>query len=299
MTTAYSTFNLSYTNAVPYLTVAEFTSAPTALDLTNLVSNGTPAQQVNAIAEVIQRASSAMDSYVSGAWGTMSATVNTENGRIYGDRMGRFRVHPKYWPVLEVQSFSYSFTPGDATSITPANNVWIEPHAFMVQPNGTAGFGLNVPSNIGTYEYLCEWTYVNGWPNTLTAASVAAGASSVTVQSAVGIYPGTSLQIYDSPNDETITVASTYAVGSTTLPLTSPVARRHAAGISVTNLPGVVKQAAILWTSALIKQRGSAALVINDLGETQAATSHDAGRDADIVMAMELLDPLRTIALGY
>ena len=313
-TSAYAPYLQTYGVAVPYLTTQEYQRAPTAMDVANLIT-GSPASQLVALQESIARASSWIDAYVTNsAYNTMCATLNTENATIWGNRAGQIMVHPKLWPILEVQSFSYS-VPGagsfTSSSITPQGNIWIEPQRFIVQPNATygwntvqiAGQGINAfgaPSGIATQPYLCQWSYVNGFPNTTLSASVAAGAASITVTSGLGIYPGSQLTLYDAPYDEQVQVASTYTPDTTVVPLVSPLGYSHNSGVSTTCLPASVKQAAILLTTALIKQRGSGALIAQDMG---AITSVERGsvqnNEGDIGLAAELLDPFRQMFIGY
>lgn len=314
-TSAYAPYLQTYGLTTPYITADEFQRAPTAVDVSNLVTGG-PQSQLVALQEMIGRASSWIDQYVTGsAYNTLCATLNVENARIWGNREGQLIVHPKLWPILEVQSFSYS-VPGlsqTSSSITPQGNVWIEPAQFIVSPNATYGWSTQNwnqgysqqgsgawPVGITTQPYQCQWSYVNGFPNTTLSASVAAGAASVTVASGIGIYPGTQLTIYDAPYDEVVTVASNYTPDTTIIPITGTLQYQHQVGISVTNLPKAVKLAAILLTTALVKQRGSGALVAQDMG---AITHLDSGNvqnnEGDIGLAAELLDNFRQHFISY
>lgn len=301
---AYAPFNLSYAETAPYLSVAEYQNAPTAMDTSNLLAGQGPAAQLVALKETIGRASSMIDSILFGAFGTLNATVNTENARIWGNRDGGFVVHPKYWPVLEVQSFSFApvNSPAVAASVTPAGNIWVEPSQFIVAPAGVVGLGLGSLLGVAPgYPYLCTWDYVNGWPNTSLSASVASGAASVTVGSATGIYPDSVLTIYDLPNDETVTVAPSYVPGGTVLPLTGTTQYGHASGTQVTNIPARVKQAAISLTTFLIKARGSGALVVADIAGNVSGSGTSLPHEAmdDYALAKDILAPLRTPYVGY
>ena len=315
-TSAYAPYLQTYEQAFPYLTTDEYQRAPTAVDVANLVSGG-PQSQLIALQETIARASSWIDQYVTGsAFGTLCATVNVENARVWGNREGQIIVHPKLWPILEVQTFSYS-VPGagfTGSSITPQGNVWIEPQQFIVQPNASYGWNTQQWSNtysntfgggawpvgITTQQYLCEWSYVNGFPNTVTSASVAAGSASVTVSNGLGIYPGTQLTLFDAPYDEPLSVASNYVPGTSVVPLVTPLSYSHEAGVSVTNLPKAVKEAAILLTSALIKQRGSGALIAQDMGViTRTDSGSVQNNQGDIGLAMQLLANFRQRFIGY
>jgi hypothetical protein len=314
-TSAYAPYLQTYGNKIPYLTNDEYQRAPTAIDIANLVSGGPQSQSV-ALTETIARASSWIDQYVTGsAWGTLCATLNVENAEVWGNRSGQIIVHPKLWPILEVQSFSYAVPGAAATSssITPQGNIWIEPSRFIVQPNATYGFNTQMvnagytnyqgnawPVGITTQGYLCQWSYVNGFPNTTNSASVAAGAASINVVSGLGIYPGTQLTIYDAPQDETVVVASNYLPDTEVIPLVSPTLYAHNAGVSITNLPPAVKEAAILLTTAIVKQRGSGALIAHDMGAI-SMVDHGGlqGSASDIGLASEMLDNFRQHFVGW
>lgn len=310
---AVAPYDPSYFQRVPYITVAEYQNAPSAMDLNNLIT-GSPLDQVIALQETIGRASSWIDQFTCGAWGTLCATVEIENARIWGNNQGQLIVHPKYWPVLEVQTFSYGLFGQSAASITPAGNCWIEPQQFIVQQtggvfpfsgfstqfgtgNGWGGFGI-----AGGAQYQCTWSYVNGWPTSTLAASVAVGDMSVQPVSVTGIYPNTQMTIYDLPNDEPYTVASSYVPGSAVVPLTAPLAYTHASGCMVTNLPPSVKMAAISATTALIKQRGSGAMIVSDIGDLRNIDSGggtNQTENADWALAKQLLSPFQMMFVGY
>jgi len=316
-TSAYAPYLQTYGVTTPYITTDEYQRAPTAMDVFNLISGG-PQSQLIALQETIGRASSWIDQYVTGsAWGTLCATSNVENAQIWGNRSGQLVVHPKLWPILEVQAFSYS-APGAAftsSSITPQGNIIIYPQEFIVQPNATYGWNTfqggqgyttgnsgigSYPIGVATQPYLCQWTYVNGFPNTTLSASVSTGAASVTVASGLGIYPGTQLTIYDAPNDEVVTVASNYTPDTSVLPLVTPTQYAHTAGMSITNLPKAVKQAAILLTTAFIKERGSGALIAQDMGAvTQIDQKNPQQINGDIQLALKLLENFRQRFIGY
>lgn len=298
---AYAPFNVSYGEYQPYLTVTEYQNAPTAVDTSNLLANASATQQSAALAEVIARASSLIDQECLGAWGTLNATVNVENARIWGNNRGELIVHPKFWPVLEVQAFSYGTTPATSASVTPAGNIWVEPSGFVVAPTGIAGLGLNALAGVAPrQEYYCTWTYVNGWPNTTLAASVQAGAASITPVSVTGIYPGSQLTLFDAPDDEQVTVAPTYVPGASVVPLTAGVANNHPAGAVITNLPKAAKQAAIALTTCLIKVRGSGALIVDDIGAVEhVAAGNPQGAAGDLEMALWSIRSLRNLWGGY
>lgn len=299
-TSAYAPYVASYGQADPYLTTDEYVNAPTAIDVANLLAGGNAEAQTTSLKDVIGRASSMIDAACLGAFGTLNATVNTENGQVWGNRFGQLIVHPKYWPILEVRSFSYGFNAGLLSSLTPAGNAWIEPARFIMQASGVVGLGLGAPSGIGPAPYLCEWEYVNGWPNTPLAASVTAADTSFYPSDTTGIYPGSPLTVYDLPNQEDILVDASYVPGAAQVPLASPFLFDHAAGVPVSNLPQAAKQAAIALTTCLVKQRGSGALIASDIGEVKAiADSGAQGSRSDFDQAMDCIRQLKSNFVGY
>lgn len=300
---AYAPYNTNYglTLTRPYLTVTEYQNAPTAVDTANLLPTDSVAEQSTALAEVIARASSMIDQECFGAWGTLCATVDVENARLWGRQDGSFVVHPKFWPIVEVQSFTYGATPGTAASITPAGNVWVEPSQFVVTPSGVTGLGLNALAGIASgFQYYCTWSYVSGFVNTALSASVASGSASVTVDDTTAIYPGSSLAVFDLPNDELVTVGASYVPGTHPVTLAAPLAYNHDVDVAVSNLPRAAKQAAISLTTVLVKVRGSGALVVNDIGEVrQAATNNPQGAADDLAIFERCIKALRQPYVGY
>lgn len=309
MTTAYALapFNTSYELRTPYISVAEFQNAPNALDTANLLPGGPgPSQQV-ALQEVIGRASSWIDSYTCGAWGTLCSTQEIENARVWGSYRNTLLVHPKYWPVTEVRAFSYSAIPGglvssSGASITPSGNITVYPQEFEVAIVGAIGWGLNAPAGIARgYEYDVQYTYLAGWVNTTLAASVAAGATSITPTSVNGIYPNSQLTIYDLPSDESLTVASSYVAGASVVPLATATQYSHTTAATVANMPPAIKQAAILATTAFIKIRGSGALEVSDIGSaiTHQTSGLPQGSADDLMKAEMLLCPYKQMFVGW
>jgi hypothetical protein len=83
------------------------------------------------------------------------------------------------------------------------------------------------------------------------------------------------------------------SAAGTALTLTAVTAFGHAAGVSISALPPDVKQAVISITSALIKSRGSDAVVMQSLrgGGGQTATAAESGGLEDMDIAIDLLKP--------
>jgi hypothetical protein len=304
--TVVAPYSTSIGQRVPYITLAEFQAAPTGIDLTQLVPYGTEYNQETAVMELIGRASSIMDSYCFGSNGSLCATVNVENQGVTATRQGTYPIHPRFWPILAVMSASVGSSPGLLQNVPlTASNCWIEEQMFTITP----GFGTWTSQGPLQFSYagapgatvFAVYSYVNGWPNTLTTASVAAGAQAINLSVLTGIYPGTNLTIYDAPYDEAVMVASDYVVSTNPVPLISPLQYNHATGISVSSLPPSIKQACILITSALIKTRGGGSnIVLSETGGGSESVEKDMfDRVGDLAWAAEILDSFRAVVATY
>jgi len=284
--------------STPYLTVEEFKNAPTAIDLDNLVFNSSnPDDQDAELANVIARASSWIDVKCRQVIG---ATVETEQqrGRIAPD--GTIIFHPRYNPIVAITALSIGTYSNSMIAITDPSICWIEdqqvivPYAYTGLNMSSAGpLGFNAPMSSRQKIYV-RFSYVNGYANT-TLVTATAGSSTITVKSGVGITAGMMLKIYDGMNSENIIVADTYTFGSTTVPLTAPLAYDHLHNESVSALPPAIKEAAILVTTAMLKVRGDNAMV---MGVTSRAGQQMPGSQhlgEEIALAEDLLKPFTRI----
>jgi hypothetical protein len=282
--------------AVPYLTVAEYRAAPTDVDLTSLVPGGSQQQQDDMLATLIGQASSWMDGYVHYQLG---ATIDTEvRARVMVGRDGYVRVPVRGIPVLEVISFSVGLVPSQLQAITDGADAWVQDNVIAVPVALSTTLPVRTSLITAGDRVFCSWAYVNGYPNTLLASTAHANDTSLSLRSALGIYAGSSLVIYDSGRTETVTVASSYvsstAPGTVSVPLAAPLAYDHlTVAVSVSALPARAKKAAILATSAMIKVRGSAGLVMESIDAHAVKQATDeGGAVADLAMAEMQLQPL-------
>ncbi|MGI8915210.1 MAG: hypothetical protein ACR2JY_15730 [Chloroflexota bacterium] len=191
-----------------YLTVAELLSAPLGLALRATPPAGatgpggvTGQQTYEELKNVILRASALADSYCQQVLG---ATVDseekwTESGLAGIDRNGYLWVHTDYWPVLSVQALQYAAPSagggapsGPWTAVAPADLILfreriVYPGAFLQR---------------GMPPWRVQYTYLNGWPNTVLTGPVAAGATLLPVADATGMVAGGKLTIADGGNSE-------------------------------------------------------------------------------------------------
>ena len=301
--------------AVPYVTPGAFKAHPTYLDLLNLRSGDTnAADQIAELANVLLMASSEVDNYLELGEpnGTLAAHTKTENTRLTPDRYGRLYFHPSHIPILSVASLSYGVSVTNLTTVANPN-VWIEEGRQVVADLATGNIfwsgSLQFGPPMGT-ELFTAWTYVAGYVNTLLASNVTAGAMSITVTDPTGITggtantPATTLRIWDPGSEESVTVASTYVAGSTTVPLTAPLAYNHAMSgqapqIGVSAVPAEVHLAVVLWATALLMRPASKATSQFRGASMRLSTAgaDDALGDGAglIAAAKEALEPFRRI----
>jgi len=288
-------FSTSY-RTLPYITSAEYRAAPTGVDTSDLVPGGQAVTEDQVLADVISGASGWVDVICDQV---LAATVDLEARRLRTRQDGTLVVHPDNWPVLEVRDLQYGPSPTGLTQLTDLSGIWVEERQFVLVTPGvqTSQGPLQLGGLLPGQRLLVRYTYVNGWPNTLLAAPAAAGATSVTVGDTTGTYPAdpasgrqaTRLVLDTGSLEETVTVTGTPTGGNVPV---SALGSAHQAGVRCSALPPVVKQAAILLTSALIKTRGSEALVMDALGglptvRLAAAEAGPGGRD--VADAKELL----------
>ena len=285
--------------STPYITVAEYKQAPTAIDYNNLVVGSTdPAVQDAELANNIARASSWIDSYCKQVIG---ATVETEQQRSRMRPDGTITVHPRYSPISVLTAFSYGTMPNQIQAYLDPSQGWIEDQQFILPYTASTGafssegplqFGLPASPSARVY---CKYTYVAGYPNTILSANASQGATSIVLNNAVGLLSGTILNIYDGVNSEQIVVSTNDTYGDTTVVLDTPLLHAHTAGVSVSALPPAVKEAAILATTAFLKVRGDYSLtmgVTNQVGTVGLNTNQ---LEYDLMLAKELLEPFRRV----
>ena len=289
---------------VPYVSVEEVLFSPTAsaIDFTSLIPGGTQTQQTKALQDLIVRASAKADRYTMGMLGTLNATINTENGRYRPNRMGQVIVNPYYTPIIELKSFSIGYGTGQGLSpvTITKDNVSIERDNFIVTYASSVGLTTGPLSIAGGNwaqgsELFAEWTYVNGYANTILTSANEIGDGAIEVQSTIGIYPNMPIAIWDGQYDETVVVSPTWDGTSTSIPIVGYTQYAHSTGVNVSVMPADIKQAVIHFVVAMVKERGQGGLVLAEIGEGAAVTSKQESSDADEAQAYDLLDPFRSI----
>lgn len=291
-----------YQPAESYITLSEYQTSAAAVDTANLQPGGGPGANAAVLVNKIAVAS---------GWAnllchqTLAATVDNEtsNGPLLVRRDGYVYVPVRYWPVLQVNSFQAGWRPSTMTAITNPQDMWMVSRTVIAVPlnaltpsSALGSFPLIQPGN----KVFCEWQYVNGWPNALLTATVAAGATSLPLSNTLGFVAGRTYKIFDvlSGNPETFTCTST-PTGSRTGPGSigcTALAAAHTLpsapdGIAVSGMPDEMRQAVAFLTSQTIKARGAEAIVLASFGgtpHTKVAAS-EAGFE-DLASAIDLLE---------
>lgn len=283
----------------PYLTLDEYKAAPTAIDYDNLViGSSSGAVQDAELSNVIMRASAWMDEYCQQPLG---ATVQQERLRSRLKSDGTIRLHPRYGPIVALTAFSYGFTPNGLVTYPDCSQAWVEDFEIVIPYSannlsyssaGPLEFGL--PS-LPRAEIFASVSYVAGFSNTVMAATANIGATSITVESGLGILPNSNLTIYDGSATETVMVDDSYVFGSTTVPLVAPLLFAHGAGAGVSALPSSLKQAAILVTTAFLKVRGDGSMTMSISNQPALSGFDNPSHDNDLELAKQLLKRYRRI----
>lgn len=249
-------------NETAYVTVAEYINAPTAIDYNNLVSGGNELAQQAELFNVISRASSFMNEYLNQS---LNASVITETQRTRMTPQGYLAVHPSNDPVISLSNFQYGANPNQLVTLSDCSQAWFEEQQIIIPVSqfpassvGALSFAGAAPSRV---QIFCKYTYVAGYVNTFINTATA-GQSTLTVTDASGILANGIYRISDGAGSETITVASSYTYGSTTVPLVTGLAYSHANGVAIGNLPTTIKQACILVTTAFLKVRGDSSMTM-------------------------------------
>jgi hypothetical protein len=262
---------ITYSSHTPYLTYDEWNTAATSVDTSNLIAGGTTAQQQQAVTNAIERASSWVDKI---CHMVLAATADTHQGYYRVSPQGTVRVPLPYKPILEVSNIQVGLTPSSLTLLTDVSDVFISEHGVVEIPIVSASFSSYGNRFNSGSKLLVRLNYVNGFPNTYLTSASLASATSLVFASSLGIYPGRTLTVYDvAAGNEQVTIGSGFVAGSLTVPLVGSTAFAHAAKISVSNLPPVVKEAAILLTTTLIQTRGDDAIMLASLDPQQMSSS--------------------------
>jgi hypothetical protein len=281
----------------PYITTTEYLNAPTSIDVNNLVVGGNAAAQTVELQNVIIRASSFMDEYLNQ---NLNAASMLENQRVRFTPEGYIALHPNNSPVISLSSFQYGTDPNNLQTLPDCSKVWFEDQQIIIPVSQlSATYSSQGPLSFGgggstRNQIFTRYTYIAGYVNTLIASATATQ-STLTVKDATGIVAGMDLRIYDGVNSETVTVASSYTYGSTTVPLASALAYSHANTATIGNMPNAIKQACILITTAFLKVRGDSSMTMQMTVNPSRTNMPANNASNEVQMALKMVELYRRI----
>ena len=282
---------------MPYITTTEYLNAPTSVDVNNLVIGGNAAAQTAELANVILRASSFLDEYLNQ---NLNAASMVENQRVRFTPEGYIALHPNNSPVISLSSFQYGTSPTNLQTLTDPSQCWFEDQQVIIPLSQmSATYSSQGPLSFGgggstRNQIFVRYNYVAGYVNTLIVTATATQ-STLTVKDGTGIVAGMDLRIYDGANSETVTVASSYTYGSTTVPLASALAYTHANTATIGNLPNAIKQACILVTTAFIKVRGDSSMTMQMTVNPSRTSAPASSVSNEITLALKMVELYRRI----
>lgn len=285
-----------------YVTISEFKSAPTGIDVSTLDQSnvGNQLAQDIALQDILRRASAWVDNICKM---TLQATVNTETKECHTTRDGRLLVHPDNIPVINLQSVGFKTAPNLGFTDQDLNSVQVYKNYFAIYYLQTGFFAPSLAvqypefgyynpfqkQNLSDLPIIVQYNYVNGYANANITVTAIGGTSTITVDNPTGFVVGTQFTLYDM-YEEQCTVQS---VNGNVITLTSPLGFNHQQGISASSLPADIKQATILLASVLIRERGAVALTMN--GTNISGINSNFVKYDDVTIAQNLLKPYRRV----
>lgn len=296
-TPAISPYVPYYAETQPYITVAEFLAAPTGVDSSQLIPGGSALQNQAALTTLIASASNYADSL---CYQVLAATSDIQVGeyRLFSD--GTIRVPLAYTPIIEVTGVRMGWQSNALTTLTDLSAIWFDRKTIRIPVAAMTQLPLVPPVTVasGWGRMFAQVTYVNGYANTTLAGNVPAGATAITVTSALGVLPGMPLTVIDDTEAATehVTVAAGYTPGSTTVPLAAALVNAHTGGVAVSALPRAIKQAVICLTAHLVKTRGAESLAMGTVSGGPAGIEKELpGASQEYEQAVDLLHPFRRV----
>lgn len=281
---------------LPYVTGQSFAAYPSYAELDNLVTGVITANANNAqLNNMLIQASE---------WATSVANMPLHGHEVVENKVMRVRRNgvlswkPADSPVRAVTGLQYAWQLGQSVqTVADLTNQWIEGGAqvnlpFPAMSTGLNGLQLGPPAMSG--EIYTTWTYAAGYPHALLAQNSSVGATSIVVSDPTAIMPGDRLRIWEPGVEEACTVAANYGIGSTTVPLNSPLVNAHTTIAAVSGMPSDIMLSVTMYTCALLmRPDGTAEDQFPDT-RTGITTRHDDARRDGTGLAAEAFRLLRT-----
>lgn len=308
---------------LPYVSNTEFAFAPTGLDANHLYPGGTAQKNAQSLADTIRRASRWCDDICfgqdpAGKGASLAASLSVESATVRV-KAGMLRLICDFRPIVQVVGIALRSGLSNLTSLDPTiaalttigrRTIYV-PIGMSVAVARPGDSSVSFPSASSPGSIFAVWSYVNGYPHLRLATNVVQGATSCVVTAvdgaggvwgvfpASGAFPGTELTVVDGGETERIFVRgvtpNSPVTGKTTL-TTTPFANAHTVPaapdfIPVTAVPQDIHQAVISLTTALVKVRGTRALVMPSQagGRPGPAAMAEAGALEDYSIALKIL----------
>lgn len=244
---------------LPFITTAWFRAQPTGIATDAMVPGVSDERKADdELARFIEIASQEMNTFCYGATGgVLHATTDTETLYSRMDRLGQFKLSPRFLPVRQLTAFSFGPDPSLMSSLTDFSGVHVEEERLVVPAYAFSGSSSAGPLQFGptvgaNWRARIVYSYVNGYPLTYTTNAPTAGATSMTVVDPTGIFVGDSLRFRDPVNgDDTVTITS---VSGSTIGF-SATNNAHPVGCQVDGLPDDIMQACVEITKGMLKRK--------------------------------------------
>ena len=288
---------------LPYVDATTFIEAPTGIDTSQLVPSGTSPQQSAELQNILERATSWIDSY---CYQRLAATTDSEIKRVRPNLQGQLEIYPKQFPIISVISAQWIDLAAGASAVwTPitVTDILALERSFLVYDTDYSYW-----RGWGTFPLQVQYEYTNGYPHTTltgpagTTTIVPEGSATIQVASTIGIGTTTGapenwnlssqLTILDGANREIVTVTS---ISGTTLTLAAPTVNTHSVGALVTAVPPIIQDACIQLAAWRIKTRGDASFVMSGSGVSGSEKPGKAAADETIAAVMKSLQPFRRV----
>ena len=299
----------SQVRTTPYLSVPLFQSMRRGVNLSQLVPQGEPDEQDAELGRYIESASAEADSF---CLQTLVATSDTVIGRVNVNRQGYAVIHPRFRPVIGLNSFAWG-SPGNIQAVQSLAAVEVEPNRFTV-PLGSAG--LLTTSSAGPIQFgtaagpmdqvWVQYTYTNGYPHTVITAPLTGGSNvAIPVADTTGIVAGhTWLTIYPgtvaggskvSFYAGTVSTAPSGGLGTGPGTVICPVLPQDIPydpqfPVMISALPSDFIEAIARLTRAAIKSSGGGSVTAGSVSTGGGAVAADPyGGDMDRATAFQML----------
>jgi hypothetical protein len=293
-TPAFAPYVPTYASYTPYITPQEFLNAPTGVDTSQLVPSGSTLTQQAALLDLIGRASARADLICKKV---LAATLDVQSGEYRIWRDGTIRVPVDYSPLVSVNAVSLGYAPGGMAPLADLSGIRVERKVARIPTStlpSTAVFSSRPAAFARPGWVFADVGYVSGWAHTTLSVSAAQGDQQVTPVSVYGIVPGLPMTLKDGQDTEPVVVAAGYVPGSAVVPLAAPLLFAHAAGVTLSALPPVVKDAVIDLCKWLVKSKGSKAIVMGSIrGRAVTTQKTEPGGDDDYTSAEKALLALK------